>query len=380
MNVSNDQYSTGTTLPSRPAAAVARVDGRRPGQAACWRSVGAGRAWLTFAPDENAERAAGGAPGALWEVPEATALVPALPELSDRRRVKETGGAPTGAAVAADGLAAYLRAIRTAPLLTAEQEVALAQRLEAGDAQALEQFATANLRLVVSVAKHYVRRGLPLLDLIQEGNIGLLAAVRRFDWRRGYRFSTYASWWIRQAITRALADTGRAIRVPAHVGGEMAALRRAEGTLTQRLGRNPHDGEVAAELGTDVVRVRALRLTGQEAASLDQPVGGEEGETTLGDLLALEDPAAAEPGAAVDAALLRRETARLLGELLSAQERLVLVRRFGLDGEDPATLDDVAAELGLSRSRVGQLEVKALHKLRAAPQVWAGLAQYRDAA
>ena len=337
------------------------------------RAVGGARA----VADEAGAQAAAQAAGAPWELPEATALVPVLPAAPTRRRA---GPPAVAVPVADDGLAAYLRAIRAAPLLTAEQEVTLAQRVEAGDAQALEEFATANLRLVVSVAKHYVGRGLPLLDLIQEGNLGLLEAVRRFDWRRGFRFSTYASWWIRQAVARASADTGRAIRVPVHVGSELTALRRAEETLTQRLGRNPSDGEVAAELGTDAARVHALRLAVQVPASLDQPVDGEEGETTLGSRLGLEDPAAADPGAAVDAALLRRETARLLGELLTSQERLVLVRRFGLDGEDPATLDDVAAELGLSRSRVRQLEVKALCRLRAAPQVWARLAPYRLAA
>ena len=350
------------TLPQDTATAATRVT----------RATGGA---LAVADETGVEALA-----ALWEVPEATALVPVVPAAPHRRHAQTARETASGAAVAADGLAAYLRAIRATPLLTAEQEVALAQRVEAGDAQARGEFATANLRLVVSVAKHYVGRGLPLLDLIQEGNLGLLAAVPKFDWRLGFRFSTYASWWIRQAIARAIADTGRTIRVPAHVSSELAALRRAEGMLTQRLGRDPHDGDLAAELGTDVGRVRALRLAAQVPASLDQPVDGEEGETTLGTLLGLEDPAVAEPAAAVDAALLRRETARLLDELLTPQERLVLVRRFGLDGEDPATLDDVAAELGLSRSRVGQLEVKALHKLRAAPQVWAGLAPYRDAA
>jgi RNA polymerase primary sigma factor len=324
----------------------------------------------------RARRAAGGAAGAWAPSAAASAFLEAAAEAPRE-------APPPAAAGGTDGLAQYLREIRAAPLLTAEQEVALAQRVEAGDAGARQEFAAANLRLVVSVAKHYTGRGLPLLDLIQEGNLGLLRAVERYDWQRGYRFSSYATWWIRQAITHAVAATGRVVRLPAHVADEVAALRRAEGALAQRLGRAPTDAEVAAALGTDAARVRGLRAAAQAPESLDRPVAGGDGgqgTTRLADLLAVEDEGAARPEAAVDAALLRRETERLLAELLSERERLVLARRFGLGGEHPAPQEEIAAQLGLARARVIQLEAKALARLRAAPQVWARLAPYLNGA
>jgi RNA polymerase primary sigma factor len=257
-----------------------------------------------------------------------------------------------------DVLALYLQEIRKMPLLTAKEEVALAQRAEQGDAEAKRRLTEGNLRLVVSIARKHIGRGLALSDLIQEGNRGLLRAVEKFDWRRGYRFSTYATWWIRQAVTRALADQARMIRIPVGTGEDVAKVSRASRTLVQRLGREPTLRELSRAAKMPVARVRAILELPQQVASLDMPVG--EDEATLRDFI--EDRESPPPESAAVASALAGEVRHLLAGL-TPRERNVLRLRFGLDGARPHTLQEVGRTLGVTRERVRQIEQGALRKL-----------------
>jgi RNA polymerase primary sigma factor len=254
----------------------------------------------------------------------------------------------------------YLSDIARTPLLTAEQEVELAKRIEQGDAAALQQLVRANLRLVVSIAKRYANQGVPLLDLIQEGNLGLLRAATRFDWRLGHRFATYATWWIRQAITRALNDQSRTIRLPARMSELVRQINRTTRELTQELGRAPDLSEVAAALGMRPKRVALALQAAQHPVSLDAPLSSEL-EDDLGALLAsAQDPG---PEEQVADQMLRSELERALAEL-PAREQRVLTLRFGLDGGEAHTLAEVGALLGVGRERARQIERQALLTLR----------------
>ncbi|MDE3074178.1 MAG: sigma-70 family RNA polymerase sigma factor [Chloroflexota bacterium] len=274
----------------------------------------------------------------------------------DEAAPEEEGGAD-------DGLATYLREIRPVPLLTAEKEVELAKRIESGDMEAMQHFILANLRLVVNIAKKYQGRGFSLLDLIQEGNIGLMRAVQKFDWRRGYRFSTYATWWIRQAITRALAERSRTIRLPILMGQAITKIRDASERLTQELGRDPNDEEIARELEVSVAELEEMRRNAAAPVSLETPVGEDETDV-LGDLLPDENAVAPEDRAFERT--LKEEASHALEETLSARERLVLQLRFGLGDGQVYPLEKIGEQLGLTRERVRQIENEALRKLRSA--------------
>lgn len=262
--------------------------------------------------------------------------------------------------IVADPVRMYLKEISHAPLLTAEEEVDLAKRIEAGDGRALHKLVRANLRLVVSIAKNYVGRGLTLLDLIQEGNIGLMRAVQKYDWRRGFRFSTYATWWIRQAITRAIADQARTIRLPVHVSDTISRYMRASRNLLQDLGRNPSNEEVAEAMGMHPEKLQDMLAASQKPVSLETPVGEEE-EDRLGDFI--KDQSGRSPEDAATEQMLREDTQHFL-DSLTVRERRIIQLRFGLDDGRQRTLEEVAKEFGLSRERVRQVEAEALRKLR----------------
>ncbi len=266
-----------------------------------------------------------------------------------------------GRAVGEDPLLSYMRDIADVPLLKAAQEVELAKRIEQGDTEALEKFIMSNLRLVVSVAKRYTGRGLPLLDLIQEGNIGLMRAVQKYDWRKGFKFSTYATWWIRQAVTRAIADKARTIRLPVHMGEAITRLNQVTQRLTQELGREPTEEEVASALGVAVQKVRDAIKAAHVPSSLEAPIGEEE-ESELADLVA--DVVSQRPEDAVYEMLLKRETQDALGSILTPREQLVLQLRFGLGNGHVYPLEKIGEVLGITRERVRQIEAKALEKLR----------------
>jgi len=258
-----------------------------------------------------------------------------------------------------DPVRMYLREIGRVSLLTYEEEVSLAKRVEKGDKKAREKLINANLRLVVSIAKKYVNRGLTLLDLIEEGNIGLMRAVAKYDWRRGYKFSTYATWWIRQAITRAIADQARTIRIPVHMVETINKFNRISRKLMQELGREPAPEEVALEMEVPVEKVREIIKVSQEPASLEAPVGEEE-DSRLGDFI---QDAAASPSDQATQALLKDHIREML-DTLSPREAKVLEYRFGLEDGKQRTLEEVGKEFGVTRERIRQIEAKAIRKLR----------------
>jgi len=262
-----------------------------------------------------------------------------------------------------DSLRLYLRAIGRVPLLTAEEEVALAKRIERGDIAAKQHMVEANLRLVVSIAKGYVGRGLTLLDLIQEGSLGLIRAVEKFDYRRGYKFSTYATWWIRQAVTRSLADKGRTIRIPVHMVERLNKLLHAERRLIQQLGREPSAEELAGELECTVREVREVMRITQQPISLEKPVG-EEDDSALADFV--EDVSSASPFEIASESLRRENIMRVLA-CLPRREREVIEMRYGIVGGRSRTLEEVGRAFNITRERVRQIENRTLKKLQTLP-------------
>jgi RNA polymerase primary sigma factor len=263
--------------------------------------------------------------------------------------------------IADDSVRLYLREIGKIPLLTAEQELALAKRVVAGDKKAKDQMAEANMRLVVSIAKRYVGRGLDLLDLIQEGNTGLLRAVEKFDPDKGFKFSTYATWWIRQAITRAIADQARTIRIPVHMVETINKLLRTQRRLTQDLNREPTNEEIAKEMEIEVDKVEHIMKIKQDISSLDASVRDDEEDSVLGDFIEDEDTVSPEESAAGQ--LLKEQVKDLLGSL-TEREQKILKLRFGLEDGKSHTLEEVGQEFSVTRERIRQIEAKALAKLR----------------
>ncbi len=288
-----------------------------------------------------------------------------LPLLDDEVEVEEVElekidlSVPEGVSIE-DPVRMYLKEIGKVPLLTAEEEIELAKRMEAGDEDAKKRLAEANLRLVVSIAKRYVGRGMLFLDLIQEGNLGLIKAVEKFDYRKGYKFSTYATWWIRQAITRANADQARTIRIPVHMVETINKLIRVSRQLLQELGREPTPEEIAAEMNLPVERVREILKISQEPVSLETPIGEEE-DSHLGDFI--QDDNVPVPAEAAAFMLLKEQLVEVLGTL-TEREQKVLRLRFGLDDGRARTLEEVGKEFNVTRERIRQIEAKALRKLR----------------
>ena len=259
-----------------------------------------------------------------------------------------------------DPVRMYLKEIGRIALLTREQEIDLAQRTEAGDLKAKAHLTQSNLRLVVSIAKRYIGRGMSFLDLIQEGNKGLIRAVEKYDWKRGYKFSTYATWWIRQAITRAIADQARTIRIPVHMVETINKLIRISRRLMQDLGREPDAKEIADEMGIEPSKVREILKISQKTTSLETPIGDDE-DSYLGDFIA--DETQVSPYDATSRRLLRENIEEVL-RALSDREAKVLKMRFGLSGTRPMTLEEVGKEFGVTRERIRQIESKALRKLK----------------
>ena len=268
--------------------------------------------------------------------------------------------------VAAEGISIddpvrmYLKEIGKVPLLTAAEEISIAKRMADGDEEARKELIDANLRLVVSVAKKYVGKGLLFLDLIQEGNLGLIKAVEKFDYRKGYKFSTYATWWIRQAITRAIADQARTIRIPVHMVETINKLIRCQRQLIQELGREPRPEEIAKEMDITVEKVREIKKIAQEPVSLETPIGEEE-DSHLGDFIPDED--APEPATVASFTLLREQLMEVL-DTLTPREEMVIRLRFGLDDGKTRTLEEVGRVFKVTRERIRQIEAKALRKLR----------------
>ncbi|HEX4035896.1 MAG TPA: RNA polymerase sigma factor RpoD [Solirubrobacteraceae bacterium] len=263
-----------------------------------------------------------------------------------------------------DSLRLYLRSIGRVALLTAADEVALAKRIERGDIAAKQQMVEANLRLVVSIAKGYLGRGLSFLDLIQEGSLGLIRAVEKFDYRRGYKFSTYATWWIRQAVTRAIADKGRTIRIPVHMVEKLNKVIGVERQLVQQLGREPTAEEIAAQLACSAKEVREILRMAQQPVSLEKPVG-EEDDSALGDFI--EDQSAESPFELASRAMRDEHVCRALA-VLPRREREVIEMRYGLTGERPRTLEEVGQAFNVTRERIRQIENHTLKKLESLPE------------
>jgi RNA polymerase primary sigma factor len=286
-------------------------------------------------------------------------VVPKPAQLDEPVEVEEKDPYDAVAAITQDPLKLYVRQIGDGPLLTPQEERELARRKDAGDEAAKRRLIECNLRLVMSITRNYTRAGVPLLDLIQEGNLGLMRAVEKFDYKLGYKLSTYATWWIRQAVTRALADQGRTIRLPVHVAEQTRKVLRARRILAQKLNRDPEIEEIAKEAGFTPERVQELLDLIQDPVSLETPVG--DGESVYSDLI--EDTKSDQPDAATAKLLRSRELAGALRRL-SPRMRRVLALRFGLDGESPQTLEQVGLGLGITRERVRQLESRALRELR----------------
>jgi RNA polymerase primary sigma factor len=262
-----------------------------------------------------------------------------------------------------DSVQMYLREIGRIPLIKADEERELARRIEKGDEDAKSKLTQANLRLVVSIAKRYVGRSsnLSLLDLIQEGNIGLFRAVEKFDWRRGYKFSTYATWWIRQAVTRAIADQARTIRIPVHMVETISKFQQVRRRLTQDLGREPLAEEIASEMGIEVEKVHHIMKISQDTVSLETPVGEDEEDSTLGEFI--EDDKILSPSEETSRGLLRDHIRDIIGDLLPREQK-ILRMRFGLEDGITHTLEEVGKEFGVTRERIRQIEAKAIEKIR----------------
>ncbi|MBO4789217.1 MAG: RNA polymerase sigma factor RpoD [Lachnospiraceae bacterium] len=258
-----------------------------------------------------------------------------------------------------DSVRMYLKEIGTIPLLTAEEETELAERLETGDERAGKRLAEANLRLVVSIAKKYIGRGMHLQDLIQEGNMGLLKAVEKFDFRKGYKFSTYATWWIRQSITRAIADQARTIRIPVHMVETINRVNRTERQLLQELGREPSIDEIAAKLKMSPRRIEEIMKIAQDPVSMETPIGEEE-DSHIGDFIV--DEKTQQPEEAAATSFLHEQLLDVM-QTLTERERKVLILRYGLDGETPKTLEEVGKIFNVTRERIRQIEAKAIRKL-----------------
>jgi RNA polymerase primary sigma factor len=282
-------------------------------------------------------------------------LLRAVPDADDG----EVAAAPPEAEPTQDPLKLYVRQIGDGPLLTRDEERELARRKDAGDEEAKRRLIESNLRLVMSITRNYRTAGVPLLDLIQEGNLGLMRAVEKFDYKLGFKLSTYATWWIRQSVTRALAEQGRTIRLPVHVAERVRRVMRARRQLAQKLNRDPSIEEIADESGFPAERVQELFDLVQDTVSLETPVG--DGESLYGELI--EDTKTDAPDDQTALSLRSMEVARALRQL-NPRMRHVLSRRFGLDGQPPETLEEVGAGLGITRERVRQLESRALHELR----------------
>jgi RNA polymerase primary sigma factor len=267
---------------------------------------------------------------------------------------------PEPSDVAADSVRSYLKEIATVSLLSAADEVRLAKLIERGDQRAKDALIEANLRLVVSIAKRHIGRGLTLLDLIQEGNLGLIRAVEKFDWRKGFKFSTYATWWIRQAISRAITDQGRTIRIPVHMSDVMNRVSNTRRKLLQELGREPAPEEIGKELDMKPDKVEEVQRLTRETVSLEAPIG--DSDASLGDFI--EDEDSAQPEQVASDSMMKRDLGRVLSSL-SERERRILELRYGLHDQDPMTLEQVGKALGVTRERVRQMELKTLRRLEA---------------
>jgi RNA polymerase primary sigma factor len=279
-------------------------------------------------------------------------------DVAEEPKVEEPPPPPVPQESTTDALQLFLREAGRHQLLTAAQEVELAKRIERGDGLAKQQMIQSNLRLVVSIAKNYRNQGLPFLDLIQEGTLGLIRAVEKFDWRRGFKFSTYATWWIRQAVARALADKARTIRMPVHIVERLQKMNRAERTLWTQLGREPTLEEIAEEASLPLQQALEVRAAARASTSLDQPVGEAE-DAVFGDFVAGDGPL---PEEEVEVSL-RSQALKAALEALSDRERQVVVLRYGLADTEPKTLEEIGKRLGLTRERVRQIEIDSLKRL-----------------